>query len=81
MSRARSDRLTSAHLSGLTAFLAAHGGLILAARSLSGTLEGASGAMTLQGTLVAASKLCVLAPTILLFPLAAWRKIASTVIR
>jgi exosortase/archaeosortase family protein len=61
----------------LTAFLAAHGGLILAARLLGGTYQGASGAMTLQGTLVAASKLCVLAPTILLFPLAAWRRIAG----
>jgi exosortase/archaeosortase family protein len=62
----------------LTAFLAAHGVLVLAARLLSGTFQGASGAMTLQGTLVATSKLCVLAPTILLFPLAAWRKVAST---
>jgi exosortase/archaeosortase family protein len=60
----------------LAAFLTAHGMLVLAARLLSGTFQGASGAMTLLGTLVAASKLCVLAPTILLFPLATWRKVA-----
>jgi exosortase/archaeosortase family protein len=33
--------------------------------------------MTAQGTLIAAGKLSVLAPTIILFPLAAWRKIAT----
>jgi exosortase/archaeosortase family protein len=61
----------------LTAFLAAHAVLVLLARLLSGTFQGASGAMTLGGTLLAASKLGVLAPTILLFPLAAWRRVAS----
>jgi len=61
----------------LAAFLAAHCALILLARSLSSTFQAASGAMTVEGTLVAASKLCVLAPTIILFPLAAWKKIAT----
>jgi exosortase/archaeosortase family protein len=61
----------------LAAFLAAHSVVILAARSLSGTFQAASGAMTVGGTLVAASKLCVLAPTMLLFPLAAWKRLAT----
>jgi exosortase/archaeosortase family protein len=61
----------------LAAFLAAHGALILLARSLSGTFQSASGAMTVEGTLVAAWKLIVLAPTMVLFPRAAWKKIGS----
>ncbi len=61
----------------LIGFLAAHSVLILMARSLSSTLQAASGAMTVEGTLVAASKVCVLAPTIILFRFAAWKKIAT----
>jgi exosortase/archaeosortase family protein len=61
----------------VTAFLAAHSVIILLARSLSSTLQAASGAMTVGGTLVAASKVCVLAPTMLLFPLAAWKRMAT----
>jgi exosortase/archaeosortase family protein len=61
----------------VAAFLAAHAVLILLAHLLSGTLQAASGAMTFGGTLVAASKLSVLAPTMILFPLATWKKIAS----
>ena len=61
----------------LAAFLAVHSAIILLARSLSSTFQAGSGAMTAQGTLVAAWKLSVLAPTIILFPLAAWRKIAT----
>ncbi len=67
----------SLSIARLAAFLAAHGVLILFARALSSWLQAASGAMTVEGTLVAASKLCVLAPTIILFPLAAWKKIAA----
>src|SRR2546421_149682 len=61
----------------LAAFLAAHGLIILLARSLSFKFQAASGAMTVGGTLVAASKLCVLVPAMLLFSLAAWKKIAT----
>jgi len=61
----------------LATFLAAHSVIVLSARSLSGTLQSASGAMTLAGTLVAAWKLCVLAPTVILFPSGTWKKIAS----
>jgi exosortase/archaeosortase family protein len=61
----------------VAAFLAAHSVIILVARSLSSTFQSASGAMTVGGTLVAASKLCVLAPTMLLFTLAAWKRIAT----
>jgi exosortase/archaeosortase family protein len=62
----------------LAVFVAAHGALIFSARSWGGTLQAASGAMTVGGTLVAALKLIVLAPTAILFPLAAWKKIART---
>jgi exosortase/archaeosortase family protein len=61
----------------LAAFLAAHSVLILSARSLSSTFQAASGAMTVEGTLVAAWKLSVLAPAIILFPLATWKKITA----
>jgi exosortase/archaeosortase family protein len=61
----------------LAAFLAAHSLLILSAWALSGRFQAASGAMTLGGTLVAACKLCVLAPTLILFSLAMWKKIAT----
>ncbi len=58
-------------------FLAAHTVLILLASSVSGRLHAASGAMTVGGTLIAACKLSVLAPTMILFPRATWRKIAN----
>jgi exosortase/archaeosortase family protein len=61
----------------LAAFLAAHSILILLARSLSGAFQASSGTMTAAGTLVAAWKLCVLAPTVLFFPLSAWKKIST----
>jgi exosortase/archaeosortase family protein len=67
----------SLSIARLTGFLAAHGALILFARASSNTLHAASNAMTVEGTLLAASKLCVLAPTIILFPFAAWKKIAA----
>jgi exosortase/archaeosortase family protein len=57
-------------------FLAVHLVLVLSARWLSGTFQAASGAMTVEGTLVAACKLCVLAPTIILLPVSAWKRIA-----
>ncbi len=60
----------------LTGFLGAHGALILSARWLSSALQTAPGALTVTGTLLAAWKLCVLAPTIILFSAAAWKKIA-----
>jgi exosortase/archaeosortase family protein len=61
----------------LAAFFAAHGVLVLSARWLSSTFQAASGAMTVGGTLVAAWKLCVLAPSIILFPLVTWKRITS----
>lgn len=61
----------------LAGFLAAHGVLIFSARRLGSTFQVASGAMTVGGMFVAASKLCVLVPTMLLFPLAAWRRISA----
>jgi exosortase/archaeosortase family protein len=61
----------------LAAFVAAHGAFIFSARLLGSTLHAASGAMTVEGTLVAAWKLIVLAPTMILFPFAAWKKIGS----
>jgi exosortase/archaeosortase family protein len=67
----------SISIARLAAFLATHGVLILSARALNSAFQASSGAMTFGGTLVAASKLWVLAPTIILFPLAAWKKIAA----
>jgi exosortase/archaeosortase family protein len=61
----------------LVAFAAAHGALIFSARWFGGALQAASGAMTVAGTFVAVWKLSVLAPTAILFPLAAWKKIRS----
>jgi exosortase/archaeosortase family protein len=61
----------------LAAFLATHGMLIFLARSLSNTLQATSGTMTIGGTLIAAGKLCTLVPTMLLFPLAGWKKISK----
>jgi exosortase/archaeosortase family protein len=64
-------------LARLAAFLTAHLVLVLLARSASGAWQAASGAITLQGTLVAALKLCVLVPSLLLFSPATWRKMAA----
>jgi len=60
----------------VAAFLALHSAIIYFARSMSGTFQASSGAVNVEGTLVAAGKLCVLAPTVILFPLATWKKIA-----
>jgi exosortase/archaeosortase family protein len=60
----------------LAAFVAAHSALILVARSLSSALQPVAGTLTVGGTFVAAWKLSVLAPTILLFPLSQWKKLA-----
>lgn len=57
-------------------FFAVHGLLILFARTLSGAVQNSSGTTTAAGALLAVSKLCVLAPTVLLFPLAIWKRIA-----
>lgn len=56
-------------------FLAMHGAMVFLARSLGGTFQASSGAVSLEGTLFAATKLCVLVPTLILFPLATWRRI------
>lgn len=61
----------------VAAFLTAHGVIVLLARSLSDAIQASSGAMTFGGTLLAVGKLSVLAPTIILFPLATWKRIAS----
>jgi exosortase/archaeosortase family protein len=53
-----------------------HGAIVLLARSISGSLQASSGEVGVQGTLVAAGKLCILGPTMILFPLATWKKIA-----
>ena len=60
----------------VAAFLAVHCAIVLFARSASGTIQASAGAISVEGTLVAAGKLCVLAPTVILFPLATWKKIA-----
>jgi exosortase/archaeosortase family protein len=59
----------------LLAFLAAHAALILAARSISNSLQTVSGRVTPGGTLVAVGKLCTMVPTLLLFALPVWKKI------
>jgi len=61
----------------MAAFLAVHGLIVLFARSMNSMFQTSSGAITFEGTVVAAGKLCVLVPTLILFPLAAWRKIAQ----
>ncbi len=61
----------------LAAFLVAHLGLILVSRAMFGTFQPVAGTTTLGGTLLAAGKLCVLAPTILLLPLFRWRILLS----
>jgi exosortase/archaeosortase family protein len=60
----------------VVAFLAVHGAIVLFARSMSGTIQASAGAISVAGTFVAAGKLGVLGPTVILFPLATWRKIA-----
>jgi exosortase/archaeosortase family protein len=57
-------------------FVALHGVIVFLAQSLTGTFQSSSGVTTIAGTLLAAGKLCVLAPSLTLFPLSAWRKIA-----
>jgi exosortase/archaeosortase family protein len=59
----------------VAAFLAVHGAIVLLARSISGSFQTSSGEVGLEGTLVAAGKLCVLGPTVILFPLATWKKV------
>jgi exosortase/archaeosortase family protein len=59
----------------VTAFLALHAAIVILARTLSAAFQSVSGLMSLGGTLVAAGKLCVLAPTSMLFSLTTWRKI------
>jgi exosortase/archaeosortase family protein len=59
----------------LAGFLATHTGLILAARALHGTLQHAAGTVTPLGTLLAAGKLLVLAPSALLLPFAQWKRL------
>jgi exosortase/archaeosortase family protein len=61
----------------LGVFAVAHLVLILIARSLTNTFEPMSGAAGAGGILVAAWKLSVLAPTIVLFPLYQWKKLLS----
>jgi exosortase/archaeosortase family protein len=53
-----------------------HCAIVFFARSLSGTFQVSSGLVSIEGTLLATVKLVVLAPTMLLFPLGAWKKIA-----
>ena len=60
----------------LTLFLAAHVLLVLAARSLAGSLQPLVGTPTIPGALLAMAKLGVLVPTLFLFPRVAWGKIA-----
>jgi len=61
----------------LIVFFAAHLVLILMARAWSSVLQPVAGTVTAGGTLVAAGKMSVLAPTILLLPLGAWKEIAK----
>jgi exosortase/archaeosortase family protein len=59
----------------VAAFLAVHGAIVFFARSMSGTIQASSGAISVAGTFVAVAKLCVLGPTVVLFPMATWKKI------
>ncbi len=61
----------------LAAFLVAHLGLILVSRAMFSTFQPVAGTTTVGGTLLAAGKLCVLAPTILLLPLSRWKVLLS----
>ncbi len=62
-------------IGGVATFLAAHLTLVLTARSLLLELQPIAGTATIGGTLIAAMKLSVLAPTLLLFPRAGWRQV------
>jgi exosortase/archaeosortase family protein len=73
-SEAFSFSLSRVRLGG---FLFAHAALIFAARSLSGAIQPILGTFALSGWLLAALKLLVLAPTLLLLPLPAWKKAAQ----
>ena len=64
----------SIKMTRLAVFLAVHVALILAARSLTSTLQTVSGGATAAGALVAVGKLCVMVPTLLLFALPVWKK-------
>jgi exosortase/archaeosortase family protein len=64
-------------LARLAAFIAAHLIVILAARSMTGALEPVVGTATFWGVLVAACKLSVLAPTLLLLPLPLWSQFVT----
>jgi exosortase/archaeosortase family protein len=57
------------------AFVAAHLVLIAAARWLTPALQPLAGKVTLEGFLLAAVKLCVLLPTLLLLPLFQWKRV------
>jgi exosortase/archaeosortase family protein len=59
----------------VSAFLAVHVAIVFFARSFSDTFQVSSGVGNIEGALLAAGKLCVLVPTLILFPLATWRKI------
>lgn len=61
----------------VAAFVAAHLMLVMAARLLTETLQPLAGRVNLGGTLLAAVKLCVLFPTLLLLPFAQWKKVVS----
>lgn len=61
----------------LSAFLAVHVALILIARSLTDVLQSFAGTMVPWGTAIAALKLCVLIPTLMLLPPAAWARVAN----
>ena len=65
-------------LSRILLFTAAHLTLILAARSLQVSFRPVAGSTTLAGWLVAAIKLTVFLPTVLILPLAKWRTVART---
>lgn len=54
-------------------FAAAHGSLVLAARSLDSTFEPIAGTFSSAGWMIAALKLSILLPTLLLLPVARWR--------
>lgn len=58
-------------------FVSAHVALVLVARSLTSVLQPFAGTVTVGGTLIAAGKLGVLAPTLILLPLPQWKKLVS----
>jgi len=72
-----SHKAFSISVARLAAFLAGHIALVLVIRALSNELRPVAGAISPGGALFAGLKLSVLAPTLLLFPLSAWRRIAA----